>query len=121
MKIAVVKEMAPLEKRVAATPDTVKKYLELGFEVGIEKDAGINSYYSNESYKKAGAIIYSDVKNLISNADIILKVNNIYVKNITDIFKIIEEGLYQVGDFIVLDILRNNQKIKIKLQLDSSK
>ena len=78
MKIAVVKEMAPLEKRVAATPDTIKKYIELGFEVGVEKDAGKNSYYSDESYEKSGAKIYSDVKNLISKSNIVLKVNNIH-------------------------------------------
>jgi len=78
MKIAVVKEMDPLEKRVAATPDTVKKYIDIGFEVGIEKDAGENSYYSNENYEKSGAKIYSDVKSLISKADIVLKVNNIH-------------------------------------------
>ena len=78
MKIAIVKETAKLEKRVAATPDIVKKYIDLGFEVGFEKNAGVNSYYSDESYISAGAKVYNNVEDLISESDIILKVNNVY-------------------------------------------
>tara|TARA_B100001939_G_C16935365_1_gene615784 strand:+ start:276 stop:1418 length:1143 start_codon:yes stop_codon:yes gene_type:complete len=78
MKIAIVKETSKLEKRVAATPDIVKKYIDLGFEVGFEKNAGVNSYYSDESYISAGAKVYNNVEDLISESDIILKVNNVY-------------------------------------------
>ncbi len=78
MKIAIVKETSKLEKRVAATPDIVKKYIDLGFEVGFEKNAGVNSYYSDESYINAGAKVYNNVEDLISESDIILKVNNVY-------------------------------------------
>lgn len=78
MKIAIVKETAKLEKRVAATPDIVKKYIDLGFEVGFEKNAGVNSYYSDESYISAGAKVYNNIEDLISDSDIILKVNNVY-------------------------------------------
>ena len=78
MKIAIVKETAKLEKRVAATPDIVKKYIDLGFEVGFEKNAGVNSYYSDESYISAGAKVYNNIEDLISESDIILKVNNVY-------------------------------------------
>ena len=78
MKIAIVKETSKLEKRVAATPDIVKKYIDLGFEVGFEKNAGVNSYYSDESYISAGAKVYNNIEDLISESDIILKVNNVY-------------------------------------------
>ena len=78
MKIAIVKETTSLEKRVAATPDIVKKYIELGFEVGVEKDAGISAYYTDDSYINSGAKIYNNVEDLISDADIILKVNSVY-------------------------------------------
>ena len=78
MKIAIVKETTSLEKRVAATPDIVKKYIELGFEVGVEKDAGISSYYTDDRYINSGAKIYNNVEDLISDADIILKVNSVY-------------------------------------------
>ena len=78
MKIAIVKETTSLEKRVAATPDIVKKYIDLGFEVGVEKDAGISSYYTDDRYINSGAKIYNNVEDLISDADIILKVNSVY-------------------------------------------
>ena len=44
MKIAIVKETEELEKRVAASPETVKKLLSLGFSVDVEKGAGVNSF-----------------------------------------------------------------------------
>ena len=75
MKIAIVKETEDLEKRVSASPETVKKFISLGFSVDIEKDAGVSSFFSNESYKNAGANIVTDTKTLISSADIVLKVN----------------------------------------------
>ncbi|MEQ8310516.1 MAG: NAD(P)(+) transhydrogenase (Re/Si-specific) subunit alpha, partial [Sphingopyxis sp.] len=40
MRIAVLKELAPGETRVAATPETVKKFIGLGAEVAIESGAG---------------------------------------------------------------------------------
>ena len=46
MKIAIVKETEELEKRVAATPETVKKLLSLGYSVDVEEGAGVNSFTS---------------------------------------------------------------------------
>ena len=43
MKIAVAKEIDPSEPRVAASPDTVKKFKALGVDVAIEPGAGIKS------------------------------------------------------------------------------
>ena len=40
MKLAVLRERAPGEARVAATPETVKKFIALGAEVAIEAGAG---------------------------------------------------------------------------------
>lgn len=74
MKIVIPKERRAHERRVAATPDTVKKLIGLGFDVAIEKDAGIASRISNESYQEAGAIIGDDVAALFASADIVLKV-----------------------------------------------
>lgn len=74
MKIVITKERRAHERRVAATPDTVKKFIALGFEVAIEKDAGIASRISNESYQAAGATISDDLAGLLGSADIVLKV-----------------------------------------------
>jgi H+-translocating NAD(P) transhydrogenase subunit alpha len=74
MKIVITKERRAHERRVAATPDTVKKFIALGFDVAIEKDAGIASRISNESYQAAGATISDDLAALLGSADLVLKV-----------------------------------------------
>ncbi|HEX7764632.1 MAG TPA: Re/Si-specific NAD(P)(+) transhydrogenase subunit alpha [Cellvibrio sp.] len=74
MKIVITKERRAHERRVAATPDTVKKFIALGFDVAVEQDAGINSRISNQAYQDAGATISADTASLIGSADILLKV-----------------------------------------------
>ena len=55
MKLSVLKEVAAGDRRVAATPETVKKYVGLGHEVTIEAGAGVDAGYTDEAYKEAGA------------------------------------------------------------------
>lgn len=74
MKIVVPKERRRYERRVAATPDTVKKYISLGFEVVLEAGAGVESQISDELYIAAGAAIEADVTKLYQGADVVLKV-----------------------------------------------
>ncbi len=59
MKIGVPKEIKNNEARVAMTPDGVTKLVQSGNIVVIEKNAGVNSGFSNDQYKKAGAILVS--------------------------------------------------------------
>ena len=74
MKIVVPKERAADESRVAATPDTVKKFLGLGFEVAVEAGAGAGAYISDEDYAEAGAAVTEDIKGALGAADIVLVV-----------------------------------------------
>lgn len=74
MKIAIPKERRPYEKRVAATPETVKKYRALGYDVVVEAGAGIEASYSDDAYASAGAQIIPDAAMTLRDADIILKV-----------------------------------------------
>lgn len=74
MIIGIPKEVMPKERRVAATPEIVTKYVKLGFEVIVESSAGEGVYCSDEAYQKAGARIISEVEVLFDTADIILKV-----------------------------------------------
>ena len=74
MKIFIPKERRKHEKRVAATPDTVKKYIALGFDVSIENHAGLASQFMNADYHEEGAIIIDDPSMGYKEADIILKV-----------------------------------------------
>lgn len=69
LKIAIIKETAPKEKRVAATPDTVRKLCTLGCDVVIETGAGLGSHFSDDAYKGAGATIVKTSDNAIKNAD----------------------------------------------------
>jgi NAD(P) transhydrogenase subunit alpha len=74
MKIAVLRERKEGELRVAATPDSVKKYINLGANVSVETGAGLGSSITDEVYQAAGAIICADPQSCVGNADIVLKV-----------------------------------------------
>ncbi len=73
MKIASLSENLNLEKRVAITPDIVKKYSSLGFEVLLSKDYGIHLGFDNDDYISQGANIFENDKDLLSNCDIVLQ------------------------------------------------
>ncbi|HVY84674.1 MAG TPA: Re/Si-specific NAD(P)(+) transhydrogenase subunit alpha [Caulobacterales bacterium] len=74
MRIAVLKETAAGETRVAATPDSVKKIAALGHTVVIETGAGVASSAPDDLYKAAGAEIAADAAAALNGADLALKV-----------------------------------------------
>ncbi|MBC7135358.1 MAG: NAD(P)(+) transhydrogenase (Re/Si-specific) subunit alpha, partial [Oceanibaculum nanhaiense] len=74
MIVAIPKERRPGETRVAASPDTVKKLIDLGLDVVVEKGAGQAAAMTDEAYKAAGATIAKDTKSALEKADIVLKV-----------------------------------------------
>lgn len=74
MKIAIPKERRPFEKRVAAVPETVKKYRALGYDVIVETGAGDNAACPDALYAASGAIIAPNSQEALSDADIVLKV-----------------------------------------------
>ncbi|MGV8963763.1 MAG: NAD(P) transhydrogenase subunit alpha [Candidatus Saccharimonadaceae bacterium] len=74
MTIGIPKEIMMGEARVAASPETVKKFIQDGKKVLIEKDAGINSLYHDEDYLAMGAELISDPIELYKRSDLILKV-----------------------------------------------
>ena len=55
MLIGIPKEILTAEKRVAAIPRTVGKYIDLGFDVAVESSAGEGIYISDDEYAAAGA------------------------------------------------------------------
>lgn len=74
LTIGVPKEILAGERRVAATPETVTSFVKGGAKVLIETGAGLGAFFSDEAYAEAGAMIYTDVKALYQDAQIILKV-----------------------------------------------
>lgn len=71
MKIAIAKEVDAAEPRVAATPDTVKKFKALGIDIAIEPGAGIKSGLLDADYEAAGAVVSADA---VKDADLVIKV-----------------------------------------------
>ena len=74
MIIGVPKEIMKGERRVAASPETVKKMVSDGLTVLIEKDAGEGAFYHDQEYLASGAEIVENVAELFDRADVILKV-----------------------------------------------
>jgi NAD(P) transhydrogenase subunit alpha len=73
MKIAVLKEQASGERRVSASPETVKKFITLGAEVAVETGAGEFASVSDADFAAAGATVASRA-DVVSGADIIFGV-----------------------------------------------
>ena len=71
MKIAVLRETAPGEKRVAASPETVRKFIALGAQVAVETGAGAQASIGDADYEAAGATL-GDRAAALSGAGIVL-------------------------------------------------
>ena len=74
MKIAILRERRANETRVAVSPETAKKFVGLGCEVVIEKNAGAGAAYTDAAFKAAGAAIAKDSAAACKGARMILKV-----------------------------------------------
>ena len=74
MIIGIPKEIMHDEARVAATPETVGKFVNDGFDILVERSAGNGALYHDEDYIKAGVLIIDDPQEIYDRAEIILKV-----------------------------------------------
>ena len=73
MPIGIIVEGAPGETRVAATPSTVAQLIQLGYEVVVERGAGVGSSFPNADYEASGARLVS--RKTAWGSDIVLTVN----------------------------------------------
>jgi NAD(P) transhydrogenase subunit alpha len=74
VKLAIPKERRTNERRVAVTPDTVKKLIPLGFDVVVESGAGLGSAITDDAYRAAGAVVAAEETQTLGNAAVVLKV-----------------------------------------------
>ena len=74
LTLAVTTEQTVGETRVAATPDTVKKWTAAGLTVKIQSGAGLGASITDEAYTAAGATLVKTAKDALKDADIVLKV-----------------------------------------------
>jgi NAD(P) transhydrogenase subunit alpha len=74
MKIAIVKERRAFERRVAASPDSVKHMVAMGLEPVVERGAGTDAYFTDSAYSAAGATLAESAAAALADADVVLKV-----------------------------------------------
>src|ERR1700716_1905915 len=74
MKIAVPKERAPGERRVALVPELVAKFVKGGHTVIVERGAGTSAGYTDAAYESAGATIAPDTRVAYPEADVVVRV-----------------------------------------------
>ena len=74
MKIAIIKERRAHERRVAATPDTIKLMVAMGLQPVVERGAGEAAYFADAAYAASGATLAEDAATALAEADIVLKV-----------------------------------------------
>ena len=74
MKVAVPKETAAGERRVALVPDTANKLKAAGLEVSVESGAGSEAFITDATFEAAGVQVVKDPSALLKDADAVLKV-----------------------------------------------
>jgi NAD(P) transhydrogenase subunit alpha len=70
--VAVAREAAPGERRVAATPETCRKLIALGAQVRVQRGAGLAAGFTDDAYATAGAQLADDSAATLGNADLVL-------------------------------------------------
>lgn len=75
MRIAVPKESAPREQRVALVPESCKKLIQAGYDIAVEAGAGVAAGFADAAYQEMGATVVADPAALLGSADLVLKVN----------------------------------------------
>ncbi|MAZ03480.1 MAG: NAD(P)(+) transhydrogenase (Re/Si-specific) subunit alpha [Sneathiella sp.] len=109
MKIAIPRERRENEKRVAASPDTVKKFVALGAEVIVEAGAGETSSFKDSDFEEAGATIAADEAAALKDADVVLKIQHPLTKEEgTDELALMKKGAVLVGH---LSAMQNREQV----------
>ncbi|NQY10925.1 MAG: Re/Si-specific NAD(P)(+) transhydrogenase subunit alpha [Flavobacteriales bacterium] len=93
MKVAIPTEVSPKELKVAATPKTVKRLIKQGFEVSIQKDAGVRANFTDAEFEEAGASIVQSAADIYGKSDIVLKVK----EPTFDEIELMKEGLVMLS------------------------
>ena len=104
MRIVSVSENKKLEKRIAITPETAKKYIALGLEVSLSENYGEHLGFKDSQYQELGVKILKDAKEVISSANVIVQLG----LPSDDITSLVKENQTLIG---VLNPYNNNKNI----------
>ena len=74
MLIAIPRETAPREQRVALIPETIAKLVKAGFQAAVETGAGLRAGHTDDAYRAAGATITNDFAGCVAGAQAVFKV-----------------------------------------------
>ena len=109
MKIALVRESRPGETRVGLTPDAVKTLVADGWDVDVERDAGLRAHFTNDSYEAVGAHI---VDNAVG--DVTVRVN---APSVEEVGRLKEGSLHLsfLSPLLSLDVVKalNDRRITV--------
>ncbi len=99
MKVAIIKERRAHERRVAASPDSVKHMVGMGLEPVVESGAGNESCFVDAAYSAAGATIAGDAAAALAAADIVLKVQRPLIggEDGIDELRLVKRGAALIG------------------------
>ena len=105
MRIGSISENHKIEKRIAITPEIVKKYLSLGFEVSLSEDYASHLGISNEKYLELGAKIIKEDDEILQNSDVIVQLGMLSDEK----SEYLKENQILIG---VLNPFSNNEKLQ---------
>ena len=116
MKIAIPRERRPGERRVAASPETIKKFKALGLDVVVESGAGLGSSLPDAAYEAAGASISADEASALADADIVLKVQRPLIAGEGDVDEL---SLIRKGALLFAILNPHNSRDHVKAYADA--
>jgi len=102
MRIAVPKETAPGEYRVALAPESCKKLIQAGYDISIEAGAGDAASFADAAYQELGVTVEHDPGTLLGSGDLILKVGPPLSANGRDEIAWMHPGAIYVGSLMPL-------------------
>ena len=105
MRIGSVLESLNVEKRVAITPDIVKKYISLGFEISLSENFGSHLGIDDKEYSDLGVKFSNSDKDILINSDIVVQLGMLN----DDQISLIKENQILIG---VLNPYDNKEKLQ---------
>ena len=105
MRIGSILENQQIEKRIAITPEIVKKYISLGFKINLSENYGSHLGIKDDEYAKMGANLIKDDKEILNSSDIILQLGMLSEEKSS----LLKEKQILIG---VLDPYNNKEKLE---------
>jgi NAD(P) transhydrogenase subunit alpha len=85
LRIVVLSETLPGERRVALVPDVAARLVKAGFQVVVEEGAGVQADFTDEAYHDAGVAIEADRRNALHSADVLLLVQPLRIEDVAEL------------------------------------